>query len=159
MGNEKPTAIEGDEVGPAAAPAPSLASSIGSRNLLIIIISMPVVFLIVVMVTISVFGRSGDSHTERSAVNNAQAERVVASPMVNRSQQGAPLNTSSSAFMVAEDIEPIILPKDAHSESMALDGDRLALRIHGPDGEAVIIYDLSAGRVIATIPVLMEPSQ
>jgi hypothetical protein len=142
-----------ESVAPAAGGA-SLAHAIGARNLMIIIITMPLVFLIVVMATIAVFGRPGDGK-EKSAAG----ERVVAAverPTLVQPEPAAPATAgviapSPASLSVAP--APLILPPGADIASMALDGDRLVLHIDGEDGGEIVVYDLKTGAALSRIAV------
>ena len=63
-----------------AAPTPSsIAHMIGTKNLLIAIVTMPFVFLVVVMTIIGIFGRSDDepSQVAENAVRSVPAETLT----------------------------------------------------------------------------------
>ncbi len=109
--------------------ADSFAAMIGTKNLKIIIITMPFVFLIVVGLIIAVFGRPG--------------ERASAAPAI----------AQSTSIHSPENGGGFILPGDAVIESMALDGDRLAVHVNMQDGAMIVIYDLQQEIVMQTIPV------
>lgn len=110
--------------------AAQAASALGARTLITIIVAMPVVFLAAVIGVIMVFGSPDGKKTDKPAA--------------------APAYTAVTSDAVA----PIALPDGAKPVGMALDGDRLALRVDGPDGETIIVYDLAEGRILTTIPVL-----
>ncbi len=119
-----------------------IATSIGSRNLMIIIVTMPLVFVAVVTAAITVFGGKDDAD---QPARETPAVEVLAEP-----EPAAPAATptSISAAPAAINLSP-----GADVAAMALDGDRLVLRIDGPDGPMVVIYDLAAGRVVQRIPI------
>ena len=127
-----------------------IARSIGSRNLMIIIVTMPLVFLAVVAGIIAVFGGGDDAAV-------ATAPAAVAPVSVERLAEPAPLAAQTSgatpATTVAADPSAIGLAAGSGVTAMSLDGDRLALRVDGPDGVSIVIYDLSAGAVVQRIPV------
>ncbi|HXI88007.1 MAG TPA: hypothetical protein VNH64_11145, partial [Parvularculaceae bacterium] len=122
-----------------------LAEAIGARNLVIIIVTMPLFFLIVVMATISIFGRPGEKQAMREAAPIASAgpARALRQPAVR--QAISPTFASAPA--------PIILPPGAKISAMALDGDRLAMRIEGSEGGEIVIYNLVQGAVIERVAV------
>ena len=129
----------GPEHGPSA--ATSVAAKIGAKNLKIIIITMPFVFLIVVGAIIAVFGKPRSSKADDATVEIAAAAPPAA----------------SAAFA---DIEYSLageggfnLPAGAEIKSMAIDGDRLAIHIDLENGAAIVIYDLQQDAVIKTIPI------
>ncbi|MEO1251555.1 MAG: hypothetical protein AAFW81_04320 [Pseudomonadota bacterium] len=133
----------------------SLAASIGARNLMIIIVTMPLVFLVVVMAIIGIFGNRDAEEIEPVA---ARTEIVRSTPVASLSEPLAPGVVAPTAAAAAA-ANAISLPAGAEIGSMALDGDRLALRVDGPDGEAVVIYDLANGAVVQIIPVLNASSE
>ncbi len=117
-------------------PAPGfggLAQSIGTRTLWIIILTMPAVFLVVVAAIIAVFGKP-----KREAPDIA--EPVVVEETAAAS--GAPA--------------PISLKAGESAGAIALDGDRLAVRVDGPDGVVVVIYDIARKEEIARIPIAQD---
>lgn len=116
-----------------AAPGPGgIAQSIGARNLWIIILTMPAVFLVAVAAIIAMFGKPRGADAEPAALIAADESAPAAAP-------------SAAA-------EAISIPAGAAPGAIALDGDRLAVRIDGPDGVVIVIYDLAKGEVIARVP-------
>ncbi len=103
-----------------------LAHAIGTR---IIILTMPAVFLVIVAAIIMVFGKP-----KGRAADSAGADR----PAVADAEQEAPTG--------------VVMPAGAAPGAIALDGDRLAVRLDGPDGVVVVVYDLEKGEVIARVP-------
>lgn len=130
----------------------AMASAIGTRNLLIIIVTMPLVFLIVVMAIIAFLGDPGEAREAatpgavRSTPAAAQEESSVAG---RRAVLPIPAAAQGSA-------QAISLPPGAEIGAMALDGDRLALRIDATDGGMIVIYDLAQDAVIKSIPLTEE---
>jgi len=145
---------------PVAAPAgtgASLAQAIGARNLMIIIVTMPLVFLVVVMATIAVFGRPGGGKDAGADLGIARAggERgTLAQP--GPSAQGSTGVTAPSRASLTLDPAPLVLPPGAEISSMALDGDRLVLSVDGKDGGEIIVYDLAGGAMVQRIKVVRE---
>lgn len=141
------------DLGPPVAQSPmdSFAASIGTRNLLIVIITMPLVFIVVVMAIIAVFGGKADE-AEIAAASTAANPAVVRSTPVTGTLSEPALSPTN---VVAAEIAPeaIVLPDGAVASTMSLDGERLAVRIDGPDGAAIIIYDLGLGAVVQTVPI------
>ena len=122
----------------------NVATGIGSRNLMIIIITMPLVFVAVVMAIIAVFGR--DDETEI-------AEAPASTPIEVLSEPRLP-QRAATAGALSPTPAGIALSPGAHVAAMALDGDRLAVRVEGPAGAEVVIYDLAAGEVVQRIPII-----
>jgi hypothetical protein len=112
-----------------------IAHSIGARNLWIIILTMPAVFLAAVAAIIAIFGKPGDETAEEIPAAVAEA---------------APAASEIPA------VEAISVPAGAAPGAIALDGDRLAVRIDGPDGTVVVVYDLARGEVVARVPFTAE---
>ena len=128
----------------------SLAHAIGTRNLMIIIITMPLVFLIVVMAVISVFGRPG---TDRQPGVAPMAAAPAGLEMLDQPLQPA---TGPSPASLALAPAPLVIPEGAAITSMALDGDRLVMRVEGVGDGELIVYDLGRGSVTQRIPVMAE---
>ncbi len=121
-----------NEASPAAGVG-GLAQSIGTRNLWIIILTMPAVFLVAVAAIIAIFGK----------------------PKKDEAELGAPVAVEDVADVDAAptDIAALALAPGETVGAIALDGDRLAVRVAGPDGVVVVIYDIVKGEEIARIPV------
>ena len=127
----------------------SLAASIGVRNLWIIILAMPAVFLVVVAAIIAIFGKpKSDPKTELPPI---EAVELEARPNSDASGEVSVEVTNPSVGTA-----PITIPRDAAAGSIALDGDRLAIRVDGPAGVVIVVYDLAKGEVIARVPVRAE---
>ena len=123
-----------DETEAAAAPSTGfgdLAQSIGTRNLWIIILAMPAVFLVIVAAIIAIFGGAEEEEADIAAPAVVE-DRAVTAP------------SAASA--------PIALGAGEAAGAIALDGDRLAVRVDGPDGVVVVVYDIAQGEEIARIP-------
>lgn len=127
----------------------SLAHAIGARNLMIIIITMPLVFLIVVMATIAVFGRPGADRDASDAAGRVAA--TLAQPAPAAADDEGVVAPSLASLKV--DPAPLILPPGADITTMALDGNHLALRIISKDGGEIVVYDLSTGAVLSRLAV------
>ncbi|WP_375202066.1 hypothetical protein [Hyphococcus sp.] len=113
-----------------------IAQSIGTRNLWLIILTMPAVFLVAVAAIIAIFGKP------------KKEETAAAAPAAI---EGTAPATASSAGGA-----PIALGEGQSAGAIALDGDRLAVRVDGPDGAVVIVYDIVKGEEIARIPVTRD---
>ncbi len=119
-------------------PAPNsglggLAHSIGTRNLWLIILTMPAVFLVAVAAIIAIFGKPKKDEAE------------LATPVVV--EDVADVNAAPA------DMAGLALAPGEAAGAIALDGDRLAVRVSGPDGVVVVIYDIVKGEEIARIPI------
>ncbi len=133
----------------AAPTAGSVAQMIGTKNLLIAIVTMPFVFLVVVMAIIGIFGKPG---SDRGAVSETPASPVASvtleQPAVSGQRAVIPIGASAEGLSSA-----ITAPEGAQVGAMSLDGDRLAVRIDSADGSVIVIYDLVEGAVVQTIPI------
>lgn len=127
----------------------SLAHAIGAHNLMIIIITMPLVFLIVVMATIAIFGRPGAGKESSAAVERVVATLAQPEPVA----AGTAGVVAPSPASLKVDPAPLILPPGADITAMALDGNHLALRIINKDGGEIVVYDLSTGAALSRIAV------
>ena len=110
-----------------------LAHSIGTRNLWLIILTMPAVFLVAVAAIIAIFGKPKKDEAELAAPVAVEDTAVAETP--------------------PSDMAALALAPGEAAGAIALDGDRLAVRISGPDGVVVVIYDIVKGEEIARIPV------
>ena len=115
-----------------------VAEKIGARNLWIIILTMPAFFLVLLAVIIAFFGKSEE---EKLAEQLAAEQEEMLIPWTEPGDQTA----TRSAMPVA----------GGHG-AIALDGDRLAVRVDGPDGFVVVVYDLAEGEEIARLPFPAE---
>lgn len=136
--------------GPAAQMG-SIAERIGTRNLLIIIVTMPFVFFVVVMGVIAIFGAPGGDEDElvAEAAPAAAISRPVAAleePPLSTSRVVLPINASAAAATAAPALQAY-----GEAGAIALDGDRLAVRFDGPDGATIVIYDLRTDEVVKTV--------
>lgn len=129
----------------------AFAQSIGARNLFIAIVTMPIVFLLVVMAVIALFGKPGVK-TEKvaAAPETAPAQSVLSQP--------APLAATGAQTVSAFEPSSLILPAGEDITAMAVDGDRLVLRVKGPSGSAIVVYDMAAGATVKRIKILENPA-
>ncbi len=133
--------------------AGGVASMIGTKNLLIAIVTMPFVFLVVVMTIISIFGSPGkDRSAKAPVVNSAPASVALDQPALAGQQAVAPIEASLPASAA------IVIPKGASAGAMSLDGDRLAVRIDSENGAVIVIYDLAKGVPVQIIPLTTAAS-
>jgi hypothetical protein len=114
------------------------------RNLIIAIVTVPIVFVAVVILSVSVFGRP-----------NAEAAATAGSPVaaaIDRIEQPSRHARAAEASF-ASSFEAIETPEDSRIASLALDGDHLAMLVESPAGAQVKIYDLSRGAMAAQVPI------
>lgn len=143
---------------PASGPFTRFADAIGTRNLYIAIATMPVVFLVVVMATLSAIGRPAEKETAAVAgsVLSQPAEFAAATQANGPADKAEALAAIPIAAAAAA--APLVLARGAKVGAMALDGDRLALRIENENGGEIVIYDLARGAVIQRIPIMPQQS-
>jgi hypothetical protein len=135
----------------AAPSAGGVGAMIGTKNLLIAIVTMPFVFLIVVMTIISIFGAPDkDRSAKAPAAISIPASVTLDQPALTGQQAVAPIEASLPASAA------IVIPKGASAGAMSLDGDRLAVRIDGESGAMIVIYDLSKGEPVQIIPLTSD---
>ncbi len=130
----------------------SVGGMIGTRNLLIIIITMPLVFLAAVAMIITIFGspledNKGATRAGETVRSTAVESEEAASAQGRRTVLVTPASTGVASAGIA-------LPENMAAGAISLDGDRLAVRIDGEDGASVVIYDLVQGAVVQTIPIV-----
>ena len=156
-----------------APPPVGIAEMIGTRNLLIIIFTMPLVFIFVVAGIIMTFGsplKSKSSEavvvsTQSAAVSSAPVSSTVGTDFTTTSAPRAPradvvrtkINTSAIA-PAAFAGSGIALPDGASTGAMALDGSRLAVRIDGDGAPYIAIYNLGTNQVEARVPLNSAPA-
>jgi len=125
------------------------AASIGARNLMIIIVTMPLVFLMVVMGVIAVFGEANE--TRETAAPGAVRSTSAAAPEAPAPPgQRTILPIPAAMDTKAQAIE---LPAGARAGAISLDGERLAVRVDAEDGAMIFIYDLTKNAVVQTVPL------
>ena len=123
-----------------------LAQSIGARNLWIIILTMPAVFLVAVAAIIAIFGKP---KTEEDVISGAAPDGAI--------EEVLPASGPSATGGSVGDF--IGIEPGAAAGAIALDGDRLAVRVDGPGGGVVVIYDIAKGEEIARIPFRESPAR
>ncbi|MEE2691209.1 MAG: hypothetical protein VX640_06695 [Pseudomonadota bacterium] len=119
---------EAQEPAPAGGAGVPLAQAIGARNLIVIIVAMPLVFLAAVAAVIMLAGPPKE--------RKARTASVAASPQ--------------------DATAPLLLPEGGRIVAMTLDGDRLAVNVDAPGGGRIVVYDLRTGAVERIIPVRSE---
>ena len=139
--------LEFREAAPAAS---SVAGMIGTKNLLIIIVTMPFVFLVVVMAIIAIFGNPGDDEVSAAAEGAAPVVETIAieEPAAEGQRVVLPIPAATDDAVGA-----ITLPAGAEAGAISLDGNRLAVRVESDDGAMIVIYDLTQNTVVQTVPI------
>ena len=153
-------AVETDQDAQGVDEAPSpptafhgFAEKIGSRNLMIAIVTMPFIFVGALALIIAIVG--------------LPEEEVPASPEAFLDDSvGAAAAPSPTVATVETPAEVVIRPPaPAPSSAMpaptrmippggiALDGNSLAVRIERADGDVIVIYDLARGEVVNEVPL------
>ena len=134
---------------PEAAPTPfhAFAQNIGARRLMIAIVAMPFFFILLLVAIIAVVGLPEDEAVDAAPLEETAAPDAATAP--------APAETvGTAASSSASSSGPALgAPLAAAPGSMALDGDRLAVRVERPEGAVIVIYDLSQGAVVHEIPL------
>lgn len=125
-----------DPTDPTAPGFGGLAHRIGARNLKIAIVTMPIFFIVAVALIILVFGKRDNDATEGETDSAAIGESLA-------SEDPATEEASPEAIMLSAGASP---------GAIALDGDRLAVRLDGPNGVEVVIYDIAKGAIVTRIP-------
>ncbi len=121
-----------------------------ASSMIVGILAMPAVFLAIVFVALAAFGRPGDFG---GAV--AGAADPLEQPLQARGQSRAQARALAPSLVSASsDARGVIsLSDDARIQSIALDGDRIALHVEGPGGREILVYDYREGRQIATAAI------
>ncbi|MEO1135162.1 MAG: hypothetical protein AAFW68_00965 [Pseudomonadota bacterium] len=141
-----------------------IAASIGSRNLMIAIVTMPIFFLGLVAAIITLFGRpqtDGDTtatepqmateHAPGALMDQAKPDQTMPDPALTDQAPSMPPNPT--------EIPPLAIAASQTPGAIALDGDRLAVRLDGPEGVVIVVYDLSQREIIARVPITQaEPN-
>ncbi|MEQ1929927.1 MAG: hypothetical protein ABL957_05260 [Parvularculaceae bacterium] len=123
----------------------------GTRNLLVVIITMPLVFIAVVAASLMIFGKPGPERVASEIVRSTPTSDVLEQPML-AAGVAAPLAASLGASA------PFVLSAGEDITAMAVDGNRLVLRVKGDSGGAIVIYDLAQGAEVQRIRVLENPA-
>lgn len=127
-----------DGIDPApASPAPARAVMIG-------VVTMPAVFIVVVMGALALFGKP--AAPEKAASQTAAVE-TLAQP---RGAVGVSLAAAKAGRTATRGI---MLGEDMRVADISLDGDRVALHVESPMGEEIVIYDFARGEVVAEAPI------
>lgn len=156
MDRREPKEADSLEFEEAAPQFASIASNLGAKNLLIIIVTMPFVFLVVVMAIIAIFG---DSKDDAQMADGATPGAVRSTPVASLEEPALAAGRRVTLPIVASDDalpSGIVLPEGSAAGAISLDGDRLAVRVDSVDGGMIVIYDLTQNTVVQTIPLAVE---
>lgn len=126
---------------PAAMVAPQAAPA---RALAVGIVTMPAVFLGVVMFSLALFGAPAPTSEEQVA-GEANA--------VDRLEQPASRAAISASTASARSGPSLILGEDQKIESLSLDGDRIAMHVNGVGGAQIIIYDYRSESIVSELAI------
>ena len=74
----------------------------------------------------------------------------VLAAIVYQASKGAQDRVAAEAMPAGVETE-LAIPKDATINSLALDGDRLALHLSSASGPEVVVLDLKSGKVISRV--------
>ncbi len=116
------------------------------RALMVGVVTMPAVFLVVVLLSLSLFGRPAPR-------TGSSPARAAVDTLVQPAQKQATGATFSSTGRTTARIPAIHLDEDAKVADLALDGDRVALYVEGPMGRQIYVYDYALGRMISETPI------
>ncbi len=118
-----------------------------ARAMMIGFVTMPAVFIVVVMGALALFGKPA-----------TQTEPLSQYAAVETLKQPAPAATASLAAAPAagERQHTIPLGEDERIADLSLNGDRVALYVESPMGRQILIYDFAVGRVVAEAPIQTE---
>lgn len=120
----------------AAAPAPTRAVMVG-------VVTMPAVFIAVVLGALAVFGKPAADSNSPAGEPIATLEQPAATPALGAAFASAAPRRS-----------PVIsLGEDMEIADISLDGDRVALHVESPMGQEILIYDYAKGRIVAAAPI------
>ena len=112
-----------------------------ARSVLAAFVTLPLVFLIVVMVSLAVLGKPGANGRAVAPVASAPVEDVLDQPPLWEGTVGA------KAASYVTNPHSLGLAPDATISTMALDGEQLAVESRGE----IILYDLRSGVVLQRI--------
>lgn len=137
--SEKPAAEDkrgaaGQDGEPNSGTAPSMIAGL---------LAMPAAFVTVVLLAVALFGKPGDS----AGTHAAAAESLIQPAPAARAAPTTLVSAAARASGV------IALADDARIQSIALDGDRVALHVESPSGREIVVYDYREGRQIAAAAI------
>lgn len=118
-------------MGPAR-PEPARAVAVG-------VVTMPAVFIVVVMGALALFGKPASEPRAAS---------------IDTLEQPASRPATEATFASSKSAPAISLGEDRRVRSISLDGDRVAMHVESPMGSEIVVYDFVAERVVATAPIV-----
>lgn len=158
----------GEEAPPPLTAVHSFAEKIGSRNLMIAIVTMPFLFIGALALIIAAVGLPQEDASAEGSLD----EILAAGPVTRAPDAAAPPGAAqapsaetAAARRSAQPVPPVAAASPSAADpsftaaaaipsgGLALDGDRLAVRIERPDGPVVVVYDLSKGAVTHEVPL------
>lgn len=119
---------------PPVQPAPARALAVG-------VITMPAVFIVVVLGALALFGKPA-----------SEPRGDAAAPAIATLDQPASRPATSATF--ASSRPAITLGEDRRVTSISLDGDRIALHVESPMGSEIVVYDYVGERIVASAPIV-----
>jgi len=134
----------------AAGAAPERAERAGepapARAVMIGVVTMPAVFLVVVMGALALFGKPVGETKGAAAVADVETLEQPSTVQATSPSFAAARSTAASRPAIA-------LDEDMRIADISLDGDRVALHVESPFGQEILIYDYAKGRVVAEAPI------
>lgn len=118
-------------------PAPARALAVG-------IVTMPAVFILVVMVALALFGKPASA---------PKADQIAAAD-VDTLEQPAARTAALPTFVSAQSSPAVAIGEDRRITGISLDGDRVAMQVESPMGTEIVIFDFVEGRIIASTPIV-----
>ncbi len=136
------------------------------RNFLVATATIPFVFLLVLIA--SIFVLDAPPNRAPAAVLEVEALETDAIKLTVDDRPEPPLALTGApapaagriaaeglTSLAAEDFA-IEIPRGAEVRSVGLDGERLALLVDGPNGRRIIVYDVSRGEPLTSLPIVLE---
>jgi len=115
-----------------------------ARALAVGVVTMPAVFVVVVLVALALFGKPAAGPENESEDGVEMLAQPEARPATG------PAFASTAGFVD----NGLGISEDSRIESVSLDGDRVAIHVESPSGAEIIIYDFIERRVIAATPIV-----
>lgn len=131
-----------------ASPAPmSKAEAAPARALAIGIVTMPAVFLMIVLGALAIFGKPAAPSAEIATVE----------PEIAKLEQ--PVARRPAARATFASVGGFTLGEDEKIAAISLDGDRVALHVESPAGAQIIIYDYRSGEIVSDQKVTIASNE